>query len=363
MMEPVTLVAESISKSFGATQANDAVNLSLRGGEVHALLGQNGAGKSTLVGVITGRLVADEGSVELDGVELPPGNPRAHTAAGVATVFQDLTLVPSMTGLENIALAVGLAASRATRSRVLEVAETFGLSVELDVRVSELELPHRQRIELLRALSQRPTVLLLDEPTSLLPPTLVDIFLTQVRELADRGLAVLLITHRLDEARSIADRVTILRSGRVIGEYDRAALPSTSELAQAMVGSTIVERSELSNPSAETLLETVDLSVVDEAKHAALSDVTLEVAAGEIVGIGGVDGNGQLELLEAIAGLRETSGGQLRLHGTDLSETSYVQRSRRGVHFVSGRPSPLRHRAYLLYVGSLRVCAGPRGPG
>jgi len=192
----------------------------------------------------------------------------------------------------------------------LQVSAEFDLPVELDVRVGELELPQQQRIELMRALCQEPTVLLLDEPTSLLPPTLIDVFLEKVRDLADRGLAVLLITHRLDEARSIADRVTILRGGRVIGEYDHKNLPSANDLAHAMVGTTVVERSELSLASQETLLEAYELWVVDEANRRVVNGVTLRVAKGEILG---VDGNGQLELLESIAGLRPTSSGCLLL--------------------------------------------------
>ncbi len=335
-MEPTALVADGVTKSFGATRANDTVSLRLLGGEVHALLGQNGAGKSTLVGVLTGRLVADAGSVRLDGVELPAGNPRAHAAAGIATVFQDLMLVPSMTALENIALALGLAASRTTRNRVAKVSEDFDLPVELDERVSQLELPQRQRIELLRALCQEPTILLLDEPTSLLPPTLIDVFLQKVRELADRGIAVLLITHRLDEARRIADRVTILRGGRVIGEYEHGGLPSTSELAQAMVGTTVVERSALVSATDEDVLEATELSVTDETKHRVVNDVSLCVSTGEILGVAGVDGNGQLELLEAMAGLREATAGRLHLQGEEITSSSSYERWHAGIHFVSG---------------------------
>jgi simple sugar transport system ATP-binding protein len=330
-----TLEAEGITKRFGELCANEGVNLTLTGGEVHALLGQNGAGKSTLVGVLTGRLEPDRGVVRVDDGQLLSGGPKAAAEAGVATVFQDLMLVPSMTALENIAFALGLSASRATRRRIEEVQDAFELSVALDERVEELELSHRQRVELLRALTQRPRFLLLDEPTSLLPPAMVEHFLERVRELANRGLAVLLITHRLEEARRIADRITILRSGRVVGTFDRRHLPSSEELAVAMVGAKIPEGARLRPPSDTVLLEAEGIGVVDDAKHEVVRDVTLAVRAGEIVGVAGVDGNGQLELLEAIAGYRRSTG-RVRLARDDLGSGSYEERWRRGIHFVSG---------------------------
>jgi simple sugar transport system ATP-binding protein len=331
-----TLVAEGISKRYGATQANEGVDLELRGGEVHALLGQNGAGKSTFVAVLVGRVEPDAGRVLLDGQEVPLGNPHASAARGIATVFQELMLVPSMTGLENIALALGTAANRATRRMAEAVQAEFELPANLDVPIRELEMPERQRVELVRALAQKPRVLLLDEPTSLLSPTAVPSFLREVKELAESGLAVLLITHQLDEARSIADRVTVLRHGRTVAVYEHGALPSNSELAMAVVGTRLVDHIETFEPAAGVALEVEGLEALDDHKHPALSDVSFSLRPGEILGLAGVDGNGQLELLETIAGLRRATGGRVVYDGEDVTAAGYEALHARGVQFVSG---------------------------
>jgi simple sugar transport system ATP-binding protein len=330
------LQAEGITKSFGETLANDAIDLELVGGEVHALLGQNGAGKSTLVGIITGRLTPDQGRIVLDGEEVTLGDPHNAAARGIATVFQELMLVASMTGLENIALALGTAPNRALRKRVVAVQSKFDLTAPLDVPVRDLEMPQRQRIELARALAQEPKVLLLDEPTSLLSPAVVSGFLSQVRELARSGLAVLLITHRLDEARSIADHLTVLRHGRKVAEHDRHSTPSNSELALEMLGVRIVDEIEMFEPSDRATLRVTGLYALDDHKHQVVDNISLTLRAGEIIGIAGVDGNGQLELLETIAGLRRPRNGNITWLGQDITSLGYRQRFERGIQFVSG---------------------------
>jgi ABC-type uncharacterized transport system ATPase subunit len=333
---PTTLVAEGISKRYGATRANDAVDLQLTGGRVHALLGQNGAGKSTFVGILTGRVRPDSGRVLVDGREMSLGDPDAAAQCGLATVFQELMLVPQMTGLENIALALGTSAKRSTRAMVKATQAEFGLEAELDVPVADLELPQRQRIELVRALARRPRVLLLDEPTSLLDPTAVPEFLAKVKDLARAGLAVLLITHRLDEARSIADAVTVLRQGRKVAAYDGASLPGNSDLAVAVVGERLVDDIEMFEPSGSPVLELERLCAVDDHRHPAVNDVTLSLRPGEILGIAGVDGNGQLELLQAIAGVRPARSGRIAFKGEDVTGLAYGARFQRGVQFISG---------------------------
>jgi ABC-type uncharacterized transport system ATPase subunit len=325
------LVARGVTKSFGALTANDGIDLALQVGRVHAVLGENGAGKSTLVSILDGRQVPDEGDVSLNGRPLVPGDPGRAAEQGVATVHQDLALVPSMTGMENISLAV----PRHAAARVAEVEQRFSLTETLDVPVSELQLPQRQRIELIRALCQQPTVLILDEPTTFLPPTEIESFLLRVRELADEGLAVMLITHRLDEARLIADDVTVIRRGRVVGTFDRASFPSNEELAVAMVGATVVEPTTSLEFTGDTIIEVKDLRVEDGG-HAALDGVSLQLRAGEILGVAGVDGNGQLELLEGIGGLRGLTSGELIYDGEDVAAVSYSRRSKLGIQFVSG---------------------------
>lgn len=330
------LLADGIRKSFGALCANDGVDLELVGGEVHALLGQNGAGKSTLVGVLTGRYAPDSGHVTIDGEVLPPGEPHAAAACGIATVFQELMLVPSMTGLENIALALGLAPNRALRKRVNIVQRDFALPAPLDVQVRDLEMPQRQRIELVRALAQEPKVLLLDEPTSLLSPTAISGFLSKVRDLAASGLAILLITHRLDEARTIADRLTVMRHGRVVATHDRTSVPANSELALEILGVRLVDKLATAPPRPDVVLHADGLVAVDEHKRRVLDEISLELRAGEILGIAGVDGNGQLELLESLAGLRRSVAGSVQWQGEEVSGLSYQRRFGRGIQFVSG---------------------------
>jgi simple sugar transport system ATP-binding protein len=330
------LVARGISKRFGATRANDGIDLELAGGEVHALLGQNGAGKSTLVGVLTGRVEPDEGEVLVNGESVPLGDPHASAQRGIATVFQELMLIPSMTGLENIALALGVAPNRTTRRLAQAVQRELELPASLDAPIRDLDMPERQRVELVRALCQSPKVLLLDEPTSLLSPTAIPGFLAKVKEVAESGLAILLITHRLEEARTIADRVTVLRLGQKVASYDRASLPSNSALATAMLGTRLVEHVDSFEPAAEPALAIDGLSAVDDHKHPALNDVSLTLRRGEILGIAGVDGNGQLELLETIAGLRRPTAGRLVFEGEDLTGTNYEELFRRGIQFVSG---------------------------
>jgi simple sugar transport system ATP-binding protein len=329
------LVAAGLSKSYGTLRANDGVDLTLVAGQVHALLGENGAGKSTLVGILNGRVVPDAGNVLLDGALVDPGQPGRAGELGIATVHQDLALVPSMTGLENIALALGFAADRALRARVEAAERRLGLSVRLDQRVAELELPQRQRIELLRALSQEPAVLILDEPTTFLPPTAVEPFLRRVRELADDGLAVLLVTHRLDEARAVADAVTVMRAGRIVARYDRVSLPPNEALALDIVGERVVEPTSIANQSTRDVLRVSDLATRHE-DHAVVDGVSLVLREGEILGIAGVDGNGQLELLETLAGLRRADRGSVEVGGVDVTRWSYGRRARADIQFVSG---------------------------
>ena len=328
------LAATGISKRFGSVQALDDVSLAVSRGEVHALLGENGAGKSTLVAILGGTLHADAGSIELDGAVLAPRR-RPDVGRRIATVHQDLMLIPSMTGLQNIALALGMPLSRAARHEITAVQERFGIAARLDVNVRELGLPEQQRVELLRALCQEPSVLLLDEPTSYLPPTAVQPFLRGVRRLTDTGISVVFITHRLDELRGLADRVTVLRRGRVVATH-AGALPTSAELAVAMVGTSVVQPEQTALTSTGVVMEANGVSVAGSSRDVAVKSVSLVLRPSEIVGIAGVDGNGQTELLEALAGLRRITGGSLTHLGEDVTGLGYVERSKRGVHFVSG---------------------------
>jgi ABC-type uncharacterized transport system ATPase subunit len=329
------LRAVQVTKWFGATRANDRVDLHLQPGRIHALLGENGAGKSTLVGVLNGQLLPDEGTIVLNGEVLEPGNQGLALARGIATVHQHLALVPSMTGMENIALALGSSMNKKLRARVKEAQYRFGHTARLDVPVADLELPQRQRIEILRALCQEPAVLILDEPTTFLPPNAVEAFLERTRDLADDGLAVLLITHRLAEARLIADDVTVIRAGKVVGIFDRNKFPSNRELAMAIVGKAVPAPQGSGRTGTKTLLEIRDLILEDRGTKC-VDGASLALREGEILGVAGVDGNGQLELLEGIAGLRAASAGSMWYDGSDVTASSFGRRTRLGIHFVSG---------------------------
>jgi simple sugar transport system ATP-binding protein len=331
-----TLVARAVSKHFGTLRANDQISLTVRGGEVHALLGENGAGKSTLVAMLTGRIKADAGEFVIDGEPVSLGNPRDAASVGIAAVFQELLLVPSMTGLENLALGLGLPPNVSTLDRIREVQTEYGLGAPLDVPVRELELPMRQRLELLRALCARPRILLLDEPTTFLPPTEVAEFLKDLRVIADHGVAVMLITHRLSEARSIADCVTVLRDGRVAKSYERSHLPSDAALARAMVGEAPVEPQRRDDAMGDVILRCEGLVAVDERGHRVLAGVDLVVRRGEVLGLAGVDGNGQLPLLEVLAGLQRPLEGRISYHDEDVTARSFFARSAAGIRFVSG---------------------------
>jgi simple sugar transport system ATP-binding protein len=356
------LQAIQVTKSFGALKANDRVDLRLCPGRIHALLGENGAGKSTLVGVLNGQLLPDEGSIIVDGETLELGNPRASLAKGITTVHQHLALVPSMTGLENIALALGSSINKALRARVAEAQERFGQRARLTVPVDELELPERQRIEIIRALSQRPTVLVLDEPTTFLPPNAVGVFMQRLSELAQTGLAVLLITHRLAEARLVADDITVIRGGKIVAAFTRENLPPNHKLAIAIVGKEVPEPQVSGSPGSRTLLEVSDV-VLEDRGRTCVDGASLSIREGEIVGLAGVDGNGQLELLEGIAGLRAPARGTITYGDDDVTSASYGRRMHLGIHFVSGERKRdgivptftiAEHFAYVLGDGAVK---------
>lgn len=331
---PRGLHVREVTKAFGATVANDSVTLSVRPGTVHALLGENGAGKSTLVGLINGREAPDAGEIFFDGVPIRPEH-GAGIRHGIATVHQDLALVPVMTGLENISLALRRPNNAELRRHADRMQERADTHVDLGLPVGELELPQRQRIELIKALCTEPKLLILDEPTTFLPPTQTQPFLRFLRTLADEGLAVLLITHRLDEATAIADEATVLRHGRVVAHHPGPALPDKRELARQIVGTSVPTPTRTEHTLGPVVLETRGLSFEEEGRRL-VDAVDLEVREGELLGLAGVDGNGQLELLEVLAGLRRPTAGSISLDGEDVRSLSLARRSERGLQLVSG---------------------------
>ncbi len=317
------LQAAAISRRFGAITALDDVNFGAWPGEIHALLGENGAGKTTLMNVIAGHLRPDRGVVTLDGAPLRAGSPQTALRAGIATVHQSPMLFEHLSVAENLALggfvAHGLALDE-VGSRAATIADRLGFRLRLDQpTLAGLSIAERMRLEIIRALSFDPRVLILDEPTGLLAPSELSGFLDLLRGLRDRGRSVILITHKLGEALAVADRITMLRGGRVVAQTSPAKT-NARELASLMVG-------ELSPPAPSNNARVLRESAVLVANglglelegRRVLDAIGLRLRAGEILAIAGVDGNGQLELVEILAGTRRASRGEVLLHGKSVA--------------------------------------------
>ena len=313
----VVLRLDRISKSFGALKANDAVSLTLRRGEVVALLGENGAGKTTLMNILFGHYLADDGGVEVFGQPLPPGNPRAALAAGVGMVHQHFTLAGNLTVLENIRLGTEGLWSRGTadaRAKVERLSRDFGLAVHPDAKVGRLTVGERQRVEILKALYRDARILILDEPTAVLTPQESEALFATLHKATALGLSVIFISHKLHEVMAIADRCVVLRHGRVVGEVDTHATDKGA-LAALMVGGELsLPRAEVRVPGA-VLMRLDGVSTPNRGAGPGLKAVTLELKAGQITGLAGVSGNGQAALAEIVGGLALPVSGSIMLKG------------------------------------------------
>jgi general nucleoside transport system ATP-binding protein len=322
------LEAKSITRRFGRTVALEGVNFAARAGEIHALLGENGAGKTTLMNVFTGRIRPDAGAVSLDGKALPLGSPDAALRAGIAAVHQSPMLFERFTWEENLALGGfgrdggGLGLEKidlhAVASKAGELARHLGFDLPPPrAIIAERSVAERVRLEVLRALSFDPRVLILDEPTGVLAPSELTAFLDLLRRLRGEGRIVILITHKLAEARAVADRITVLRNGRLVAETTPAE-SDESELARLMIGELTTTPPEAQlHPvaNADTLLEIENLTYRNNGVTM-LDGISLRLSAGEIAGVAGVDGNGQVELVEVLAGARRATSGSFRILGS-----------------------------------------------
>jgi simple sugar transport system ATP-binding protein len=336
----LALELRGITKRFGALTANDAVDLQLRRGEIHALLGENGAGKSTLMNVVYGMLTPDEGEVFVNGQVAHIGSPREAMDLGIGMVFQHFMLIPVMSVAENLVLGAeprknGLLDLAGAKRRTRELSERYGLKVDPDARVSDVSVGQQQRIEILRALDRGAKILVLDEPTAVLTAQETRELAEVLRGLRDQGTSVVFITHKLHEVLEVADRVTVLRRGKTIGTIDTAGADEAS-LARMMVGRDVVLRveKEPGTPGAP-LLELEDVHAIDDRGLPAVDGVSLEVRAGEIVAIAGIDGNGQTELIDAICGLRPVTAGQVRLKGEDITNCTPREARDAGVGHIA----------------------------
>ncbi|MFV0386766.1 ABC transporter ATP-binding protein [Paracoccus sp. (in: a-proteobacteria)] len=353
--------AEGISKNYPGIRANDGVSFQVAPGEIHALLGENGAGKSTLVKMIYGLVRPDQGRMFLNGQPHRPTDPRAARVAGVAMVFQHFSLFDALTVAENIALGMeNPPPRRELAARITRVSHDFGLPLNPARRVVTLSAGERQRVEIIRCLLQNPRLLIMDEPTSVLTPQEAELLFATLRILAGQSTAILYISHKLDEIRSHCDRATILRHGRVVDSCDPRA-HSARELAAMMVGGEMRQIDRSGRQAGEVLLQVADLSLpAPNAEGTALKSVALALRAGEILGIGGVAGNGQEELLAALSGETVSRPGLILLEGRDLSGASPQARRKAGL--LAAPEDRLGHAAvpdFSLTENTL-LTAGPR---
>ncbi|MBE7425713.1 MAG: ABC transporter ATP-binding protein [Ideonella sp.] len=313
-----------ISKRFGAVLANDAISLELRAGEVLALLGENGAGKSTLVSILFGHHVADAGTIEVDGRPLPRGEPKAALAAGIGMVHQHFTLADNLSVLDNVMLGTEplwrwRSRRGEARVRLLQIAQRFGLQVEPEARVGDLSVGERQRVEILKALVRGARVMILDEPTAVLTPQESASLFATLQQLVAGGMAIVFISHKLDEVLAVADRVIVLRAGRVVAQM-RTAGADKASLAEAMVGRAVtpVAREAAAGDALRPLACVLREASVRSGGRTLLDRVDLEVRAGEVVAVAGVAGNGQQALAEVLSGVRALDGGTLEVTGRAL---------------------------------------------
>ncbi|MHB8398810.1 MAG: ABC transporter ATP-binding protein [Candidatus Limnocylindrales bacterium] len=349
---PPTLALEmrGITKRYPGVVANDGISLDLRRGEIHALLGENGAGKTTLMNVLYGLATPDAGEILIDGETVRIAGPSDAIARGICMVHQHFMLVPVLSVTENIVLGAETMANpifldrREAERRIVALAERFGFQIDPDAKVGTLSVGQQQRVEILKALYRETRILVLDEPTAVLTPQETEEIFALLRRLASGGQSIIFISHKLYEVLEIADRITVIRRGRVVG----TRLPSETtedDLAELMVGREVqltVDRGD-SHPAGPTLVVS-GLQARDDRGHETVKGVDLEVRAGEIVGIAGVAGNGQDELVEAIIGLRTPTKGTVRLGDRDVTGWSPRRLNESGVGYVPAD----RHRFGLI---------------
>ena len=335
----MSLELRGITKRFGSLTANDAIDLAVGDGEIHAILGENGAGKSTLMNVVYGLLQPDEGTISVDGKEISIHSPLDALAAGIGMVHQHFMLIPVFTVAENIVLGhektkgLGMLDLESARKEILRVSAEFNFEIDPDALVEELPVGLQQRVEIIRALIYDAKVLILDEPTAVLTPQETDELLRNMKKLKAKGTSIVFITHKLREVKEAADKITIIRRGKVVGTASPSA--SQEELASLMVGRPVsldVEK----NPAklGNVTLSVSNLTISDHTGRSLVKNVSFEVRAGEVLAVAGVQGNGQSELAESIVGLQEHVTGSIKLEGQEITKSSVRDALHAGIAFV-----------------------------
>lgn len=334
-----SLEMRGIVKRFPGVLASDNVNFDVKAGEIHALLGENGAGKSTLMKILYGLYQPDEGEVFLNGEPIIINSPTDSTTHGIGMIHQHFMLVDNMTVAENVAL--GLPSSRAPRldldvvsARIRELASKYNLQVDPDTIVGKLAVGQQQRVEIVKALYRGAALLVLDEPTAVLTPQEVKELLAVVRNLAERGRTIIFITHKLVEVKDVADRLSVMRDGKMIGTRN-VAETSIPDMARMMVGrSVLLELDKKPATPGEVVFEANNITVTDSSGLPAVRHMSFSVREGEILGIAGVSGNGQTELVEAISGMRPVEGGTMTFMGQDITRRNVGERRKKGMAHI-----------------------------
>jgi general nucleoside transport system ATP-binding protein len=335
-MSTPRLQLTGISKQYPAVKANDNISLTVQPGEIHALLGENGAGKSTLMKIVFGAVQPDEGEIKVDGKAVQIRNPHEAKAHGIAMVFQHFSLFDTLTAAENVWLGLDTGETLAeVTARMNKKAGDYGLQVDASRPVHSLSVGECQRVEIVRALLSEPKLLILDEPTSVLTPMAVQSLFNTLRKLAQEGCSILYISHKLDEIRELCHQCTVLRGGRVTGAVDPRQ-ESNASLSRLMIGAEPPKLVHREAKLGDVALELNRLSLAPDGIYGvALSQISLQLRAGEVLGVAGVSGNGQQELLAALSGEdARASPGSIKLFGTDIARAGPTRRRALGLHFV-----------------------------